>query len=200
MVNQYNLHLVGKHIEVTEGIRQHILDKLSKIEKLTDSIIEVRISIEVEKKIHHNVTISMHYAHTDISAHASTSDLYASIDKVVDRLKRKVSQWKEKLVAHHHRGAKTEEVEVAAYEAFNIDDINDAIEEENAKKSEERFSLPKISKIKKLLIKTLRLDEAMMKMELSDDNFLLYRSEEDQKMKVIYRRRDGSYGVIAPEQ
>lgn len=200
MTNQYNLHIVGKHIEVTDGIRNHLLDKLSKIEKLTDSIIEVHIRFDIEKKIHQNVAISMHFAHSDISAHASTSDLYASIDKAVDRLKTKVSRWKEKLIAYHHRGAKVQEVDVAAYEGFNLDEVNDAIEDENQKRESQRFSLPSISKMKKILVKTLTLAEAMMKMELSDDHFLLYRAEEDQKMKVIYRRNDGSYGVIAPEQ
>ncbi|MCB1067823.1 MAG: sigma 54 modulation/S30EA ribosomal C-terminal domain-containing protein, partial [Simkania sp.] len=48
-------------------------------------------------------------------------------------------------------------------------------------------------------LKHLTLDEAVMKMELSDDHFMVYRSEEEQNLKVIYRRRDGSYGIIAPE-
>ncbi len=200
MANQYNLQIIGKHIEVTDGIRNHILDKLSKIEKFTDTIIEVHVRIEVEKKIHQSVLISMHYSHTDIVAHASTDDLYVSIDKAVDRLKSKISRWKEKIIAHHHRGTKYEEVEVAVHETFDLDDINDAIEEETEKRKSDKFSFPKVSKLKKLIVKVLRLDEAIMKMELSDDNFMLYRSEEDQKLKVIYRRRDGSYGVIAPEQ
>ena len=74
-----------------------------------------------------------------------------------------------------------------------------AIVIENNDNLQKDYALPKVVKKKKRPLKTLTIDEAVMKMELSDDNFKVYRSEEDQALKVIYRRRDGSYGVISPE-
>ncbi|MBI5274646.1 MAG: ribosome-associated translation inhibitor RaiA [Chlamydiales bacterium] len=199
MTLDYNLYIVSKHIEVTEGMRQHILDKLSKLDKLTDAILDVHVRLEVEKKIHHNVSLTIMYAHTKIRSHASTTDLYASIDKAIDRLKIKLGHWKSKLQQHHAKGFSVEEIPVSVHQGFDLEDVNDQIDEESRKKTDQRFALPKIAKMKKLAIKTLTLEEAMMKMELSDDNFMIYRSEEDHKLKVIYRRRDATYGVIAPE-
>ncbi|MEC8307247.1 MAG: sigma 54 modulation/S30EA ribosomal C-terminal domain-containing protein, partial [Chlamydiota bacterium] len=59
--------------------------------------------------------------------------------------------------------------------------------------------LPRVTRKKERFLKTLTLQEAIMKLTLSDDQFFLYKSEEDCSLKVLYRRRDGSYGLISPE-
>lgn len=61
------------------------------------------------------------------------------------------------------------------------------------------YQMPKIMKSKTRALKTLTMDEALMKIDLSGDNFLLFRSEEERSLKVLYKRRDGSYGVMTPE-
>lgn len=199
MANEYNLHIMAKQIEATEGMKQHILDKLTKLEKLTDTILDVYVRLEVEKKVHHNVAITLQYAHTKIQAHASSTDLYASMDMAVDKLVHKVRKWKSKIQEHHVRVPDAQEIDVEIHETFDLEDINDQIEEQNRIEEEERFSLPKVAKKKKIPLKMLTTEEAMMKMELSNDHFMLFRAEDDQRLKVIYRRRDSSYGVITPE-
>jgi putative sigma-54 modulation protein len=80
-----------------------------------------------------------------------------------------------------------------------LEDINDDIEQKTEELSSAQLKPPKIIGTDTLPLKVLTADEAVMKMELSDDYFMVFRAEEDQKLKVIYRRADGHYGLIQTE-
>ena len=80
-----------------------------------------------------------------------------------------------------------------------VDEINAAIEAINVKKETDKLKPPKIIGTETKPLKMLTVEEAVMKMDLSGDHFLLFRCEEDQKLKVLYRRTDGHYGLIQPE-
>jgi putative sigma-54 modulation protein len=83
---------------------------------------------------------------------------------------------------------------------FNeVEEINAQIDEVNVKEELEVYRLPKIIGTEVKPLKTLTLDEAVMQMDLTKDNFLLFRCEEDQKLKLLYLRTDGNYGLIQPE-
>lgn len=196
----YNLMVIGKHFDVTEGVRKYLIEKLSKMEKLTTNIIDVHAKLEVQK-LDHNVLITMKFSHFLVTAHATTTDIYASIDLAVDRMMLKLRKWKTRIQEHHHKKMSSIDVPVTVYEKEieDLNEINDAIEEENAKETEVLINSPKVMKSKLRKLKILTLQEALLKMELTDDNFLVYRSEEDQKLKVLYRRRDKSYGLLQPE-
>jgi len=196
----YNLMIISKHIDATDALKAHILDKLKKLERLTDQIIDVQVRLNVEKLAHY-VEITMKFSHFKVQTHATTTDLYASIDQAVEKMQSTLRKWKGKIQKHHSRKPDVKEIEVAIYDKpiDELDEINDDIENENQKKVDGAFALPKIVKNKKIPMKMLRADEAIMKMELSKDNFMVFKSEETQKMMVIYRRRDGSYGIIDPK-
>ncbi|MCI5052388.1 MAG: ribosome-associated translation inhibitor RaiA [Simkaniaceae bacterium] len=192
---QYRIHIVAKHIDQTDAIQNHIMDKLSKLDKLTHNIIDVHVRLEIQKT-EHRCNLTLKFSHFKIQTHASTTDMYASIDKAIERMCTKVRKWKDKIDHHHQKQVEVDEVEV---EVVDVDEINEMIEEENEREIEEAFALPKVEKTKTIPIKMLTLDEAMMKMELSNDVFMIFKSEEEQNLKVIYRRRDNSYGLITPK-
>ena len=127
--------------------------------------------------------------------------MYSAIDKAFERLHAKLRKWKDKIQDHHAKGLAVTEMEVNVLEhaQHEIEEINQEIVDANNAALQKEYSLPKVIKKKKRPLKILTIEEAVMKMELSNDNFKIYRSEEDQALKVIYRRRDGSYGIIAPE-
>jgi putative sigma-54 modulation protein len=79
-------------------------------------------------------------------------------------------------------------------EEFNAE--IDAFERQRRKAA---FELPKIKDNKKRILKTLTTDEAIMKMELTDDHFMIFRDEKDRALKVIYRLHDGDYGIVCPQ-
>ncbi len=196
----YTISITGKHIEVTKPIRDYIEEKLHKIEHITSGIIDVYVVIEVQK-IHHSCSIVMKFSHFKIKVMADTGDMYATIDKAITRLATKIRRWKTKIQDHHAKGVSVTEMEVNVYEklAHEAEDIEQDIVDKNNAKVDERYAMPAVTKKLTRAMKTLRFDEAVMKMELSHDHFLIFRSEEDQKLKVMYKLPDASYAVISPE-
>ena len=193
-----NVKIIAKHFDITSPIREYIMERVDKIEKMNHAIIELVVRIDIQK-LDHSVDIVMKFSHFKINVHASTDEMYSAIDKAFDRLRAKLRRWKGKIQDHHAKGAKVIDLEVNVLEQqpTYLDDINDAIEEESLQEMSKNLAMPKVYKKKVRKLKQLRLDEAVMKMELSHDNFLIYRSEEDLKLKVIYRRKDNSYGIIS---
>ena len=78
----------------------------------------------------------------------------------------------------------------------DLNAINDEIEAENVQKEAEKYRLHEVVAKEVMTLKTLTQDEAIMKMEITSDPFMIYQSEEDQKLKVIYRREDENYGLV----
>ncbi|WP_420422144.1 ribosome hibernation-promoting factor, HPF/YfiA family [Simkania sp.] len=197
---EYTVSVVGKNIEITKPIRDYIEEKISKIEKITNHIIEVDVRLDVQK-LNHTVDIILKFSHFKVKVGAITENMYSAIDKAFERLHTKLLKWKSRIQDHHARGVSVTEMEINVLEhgRDEVEQINEEIADANNQKLEEQYSLPTVIKKKRRSLKHLTLDEAVMKMELSDDHFMVYRSEEEQNLKVIYRRRDGSYGIIAPE-
>lgn len=201
---KYRLSIFGHNIEVTKSIREYIIEKLHKIEHFTDLLIDVAVRLDVQK-LEHKCEVVMKFSHFKVVTHATTTDLYASIDKTFHKMQNKLRRWKSRIQQHHDKIPQQptiEAVPVSIYEraADELNTINDQIDEANYEEMDKEMSLPSIVKNKTIPLKMLSTQEAIMKMELSHDNFLLYRCEEDQKLKVIYRRRDGHYGVISAEE
>ena len=194
----YNISLVGKHVKITPPIRDYIFEKLNKVERLTDNIIEVFVTLEVQK-LSHRVTILMKFFHFQIKVKGETEEMYSAIDLATNKLCNLIRKYKKKLQDHHKKDFASVEMNVEVFERGGdlLDEINDQIEEENRKKEEEKYKFHEIETTETMPLKTLTQEEAIMKMELSGESFLIYKGEEDQKIKVIYRREDDNFGVVA---
>lgn len=196
----YNVSVTGKNIEITKPIRDYVDEKIAKIEMITNHIIDISVKLDVQK-LNHTVDIILKFSHFKVKVRAITENMYSAIDKSFERLYTKLRKWKSRIQDHHAKGVSVTEMEVNVLEhaQHELDEINEEIIDENNRSLEKDFAPPKVIKKKKRPLKILTLDEAVMKMELSDDHFMIFRSEEEQALKVIYRRRDGSYGVVVPE-
>ena len=194
----YRIEVMGRHIEVTEPMKQYAWDKLSKIERFHNHILYINVTLDIQK-LEHVCTILLKIDHIKIKAHASSTDMYVSIDKAVDRLQSLLRRYKSRIQDHHKRGPSIVDMEVNVLEKpiDEVGEINAEIEAENAQRA--ALAAPRLMGSEKKALKTLTINEALMKMELSEDGFLIYRSEEDCKLKVLYRRNDGNYGLIQPE-
>ncbi len=197
--DNYRLTIHGKNLEVTEAIKDYISDKISKVEALSTDIIDFKVLMDIQK-LDHIVELHMKFSHFRVNVKASTKDIYSAIDKAFDKLENKLRKWKGRIQDHHQKALGVLEMEVNVLDQIKessnnlIDEIIDA----NNDSLEDPFQMPKVIKKKKRPLKTLNMNEAVMKMELSNDHFKVYLSEEDKSMKIIYRRRNGSYGIISP--
>lgn len=196
----YLINIVGRNIEVTEPIRVYVWDKLSKIERFHNHIMYVHMVLDIQK-LEHVCTIILKIDHTQVKCQATSTDMYASIDRAIDRLQKLLARYKSRLQDYHKKKLSAIDMQVnVLHRPYNeLEEINAEIEGESFTQAMMEFTPAKIIGTETRPLKTLMIDEAMMKMDLSGDHFLIFRSEEDQKLKVLYRRSDGNYGLVQPE-
>ncbi|AGC69345.1 ribosomal subunit interface protein [Thermoclostridium stercorarium subsp. stercorarium DSM 8532] len=168
----------GKNIEVTDALRERAIKKLSKIEKFFKSDAECNIMFKVEKN-RHICEVTIFSKDLFIRAEETTNDMYASIDMVIDKLERQIRKNKTKL-------GKRIRQESVIPENF---DIKEDIEEENYK----------VVKSKRFAIKPMDVEEAILQMNLLGHNFFVFTNAETEEVNVVYKRKDGNYGLIEPE-
>jgi putative sigma-54 modulation protein len=127
--------------------------------------------------------------------------MYVSIDQAVNKLQTQLHKWKEKIQAHHNKKLSAIDLKVNVIQRPRDDlaEINQEIESAEKRAWEQQMLPGQVIGEKTISLKYLLTDEAIMKMELSGDHFLVYRAEEDRKIRVMYRREDGNYGIIHAE-
>ena len=172
----------GKHIEVTDAMRNYIEKRLRKIERHFDHILEVIVTLSVEKN-RQIVEATLQTNRALIRAEEETDDMYTSIDKVADKLERQIQKYKEKYFQKPHPG--TEKKGLANQEVDAEDSESDKI--------------AKIVKTKRFAIKPMSVEEAAMQMDLLGHNFFVFANDNTNKVNVLYKRKDGNFGLIEPE-
>jgi len=195
----YRIDIIGRNVQVTEPMKNYAWDKLSKVERFHNHIMHVHVTLDIQK-LEHICVLILKIDHLQIKAQASSTDMYASIDRAVDRLQNLLRRYKSRIQDHHKRALSIVDMQVNVLKRpiDELAEINAEIEEEVVRAKDLDFA-PQLIGSETKPLKTLTIDEALMKMELSGDHFLIYRSEEDHKLKVLYRRTDGNYGLIQPE-
>lgn len=197
----YNITITGRHIQVTDSMKSYAMEKISKIERFTSRLIDVNVTMDIQK-LDHRVDIVLKSGNLKIKGSASDIDMYASIDRAVKRIEEQLRRYKNKLDDHHARGLTTVDMNVNVIRAPSeqeIIEVNEDIEDENWRQLEENYRPHAVVSKEKRPLRILSLEEAVMKMELSQDAFLIFLHEVDRKLKIIYRRNDGNYGVIEPQ-
>lgn len=197
----YNINVKGRHVMVTDAMKDYAMEKVSKIERLSHRIIDVTVTMDVQK-LEHRVDIILLVDNIKIKSSASTDNMYASIDKAVDKLEAQLRRYKTKILDHQAKGVAAIDLNVNVLRASPVDEVvevNEEIEDETRKRLMDKYAPHSIVSREKSVLKTLSDGEAIMKMDLSGDSFLIYIGEDTRKLKVIYRREDGDFGVIETE-
>lgn len=194
----WDIQITGRNVEVTDPMKDYAMEKISKIERFINRIIDVNVIMDIQK-LDHRVEIILTFGHMKITSTASSTDMYASIDKAVAKLEAQLRRYKSKIQDHHARGLAIVDMNVNVLKKPSEEEDFEADMEEEGAEKDNRFHPHAIIKQESLPLKTLTYDEAVMKMELSGDSFLIFKNEEDQKLKVIYRRKDENYGIIEPK-
>lgn len=197
----YEVSVVGHNVEITDGMRDHAVDKISKLERFSQRIISVHVIMEVQKLLQ-KVDIVMSVDNTVIKSSAMSSDIYASIDEAVHKLERQLVRYKQRIQDHHCKPSKEVDMKVNVVRPLSdaeLTEINDEIDFESRERMAKKYAPKQIVSLETHSLKQLTSNEAMMKLELSGDPFLVYLCEEDRNLKLIYRRKDGNYGIFEPK-
>ena len=172
------LSVKGRNLEVTDALRSYAEEKLSRLTKYLENIVTANVVLSVEK--HRQIAeVTLRVRDLTIRAEESTDDLYSSIDLVLEKLERQILRYKERIMTHETRAARGEGRPSAGTAA---------------PEGESR-----LVKTKRFAVKPAELDEAIMQMDLLGHNFYVFRNARTDEVNVVYRRRDGHYGLIEPE-
>lgn len=195
-----NSSILTKNLVITDAIRNYVLEKVGKLDHFSSHLVDVIVTLE-KQKLENSCSILVNFFHFHIKVTARKENLYEAIDLAVDKIVRLIRRYKTKLQSTRAKDISTIDIHVNVIEPLkdSVAEINDEIAAENAKKQEDPYKQHKVLARETIPLKTLTQDEAIMKMELSGDHFLIFRGEEDRKLKVIYRREDENYGIVQVE-
>jgi len=196
---EYSIHVVGRNVAVTDAMKNYAIEKVFKLERFSNRIIDVTITMDIQK-LEHRCDIDIRVNHVKIRSHGVSTDMYAAIDDAIDKVSTQIRRYHKRLTEHQAKPIAMVDmnVNVLAPSEDDLAEFNDEIESENQRRLIEDYQHSVVSQ-ETLPLKTLTMDEAVMRLDLSGHNFLVYRSEEDNKLKVIYRRDDNQFGIIEPE-
>ena len=169
-----------RHTEPMESLKVYAEEKVSKIKKYLDSPVEAHIVLTVEKFRHQaDVTLSVNGAR--IKGVEETGDMYSAIDQVMDKIEKQVKRHLSKIRSHRSENLKEER------------SVKEEVEETAAVTQEEP-----VIEVEKMVAKPMDSEEAAMQLNLSRQDFLVFRNAKSREINVVYKRGDGNLGLIEP--
>lgn len=174
-------NIIGRNIEVTDGLRDAVEDKLGKLEKYfrPDTLINVTLSVEKDSQ---KIEVTIPMKGNIIRSEQESTDMYVSIDLVEEIIERQLRKYKTKLTA-------------SCKGAVSISDFAESYIEEDFEDPEEI----RIERTKRFAVKPMDPEEACMQMELLGHTFFVFRNADSEEINVVYKRKNGTYGLIEPE-
>ncbi|MEG0798037.1 MAG: ribosome-associated translation inhibitor RaiA [Acidaminococcaceae bacterium] len=168
----------GKNIEVTQALKEYVEKKVNTITKQFKVVGDISATLKVEKG-NHIVEITVPANGIVLRAQETTKDMYSSIDLVVDKIERQIHKYKTRLMRRKYNNFRDEFVPAST-----------AVEDEN------EFN---IVRNKRFVLRPMCAEEAVMQMNLLNHDFFVFFDDELEAVNVVYRRKDGNYGLLAPE-
>ena len=172
--------IIGKNIDVTTGLREAVESKLGKLERYFTPDTEIHVTLSVQKE-RQKIEVTIPVKGTIIRSEQVSDDMYVSIDLVEEVIERQLRKYKNKLVARHQEGSG---VKKEFFDSENtVEDDNDI----------------KIVRTKKFGFKPMYPEDACVQMELLGHDFYVFCNAETDEVNVVYRRKNGAFGLIEPE-
>ena len=170
--------IIGRNIDVTEGLKSAVQEKLGKLERYFTPETEIHVTLSVEKD-RQKIEVTIPVKGNIIRSEQVSSDMYVSIDLVEEVLERQLRKYKTKIVNQQQAGGN-----------FQKEFVEDEfLEDEEVK----------IIRTKKFGIKPMYPEDACVQMELLGHNFYVFRNAETDEVNVVYKRKGNTYGLIEPE-
>jgi len=170
-----------RHVESTESLKAYAEEKLSKIDKYFDYPIEAHVVLAVEKfRRLADVTLSVNG--TVLKAEEETEDMYSAIDQVMDKIEKQVKRFRDKTRNRRSESRKSE----TSRDMADSDETADTMQDEL------------VIEVEKLVAKPMDPEEAAMQFSMSPQDFLVFRNSRSNEINVIYKRKDGNFGLIEP--
>lgn len=170
--------ITGKNIDVTDGLRNAVYEKVGKLERYFTPDTEIHVTFSVEKD-RQKIEVTIPVKGNIIRAEQESSDMYVSIDLVEEIIERQLKKYKNKIIDSKQSGGNFNK---AVFDDVDYTD-DDAIN---------------ITRVKKFDMKPMDPEEACIQMELLGHNFFVFTNAETDEINVVYKRKGNTYGLIEP--
>jgi len=177
------ISITGKNIDVSEYLNDLIEKKVAKLDKYFSDDTTVHVTLAVERN-RHIVEVTIPYSGGIIRGEETSGDMYASVDNVLEKLEKQIVKHRTKLEKNLRTGAFKGSEPIAP----DYDDDRDDDDEP-----------PHVVRVKRFDIKPMTVDEAMLQLDLLGHSFYVFTNGDTGVINVIYKRKDGHFGLIEPE-
>ena len=179
-----NVTITGRKIDITSALKTRIQKKLGRLNRFDDNILDTSIILAVEKN-RQIAEIKVNVNGATIWGKESSIDMYAAVDLVIDKIIRQLRKNRDKLKKRKKEPRKS------------VQDI--LIKQAPSEGKEEESFIRKIIPSNKYWIEPMFPDDAAFQLEESKENFVVFFNAENNKLNIIFKRKDGHYGLIDPE-
>lgn len=168
-----------KNLDPSDHLKSYVTEKLNRFDKLLDNPAEAGVVLIVEKH-RHIAEVNITGDRMNVNGKEETGDMYSAIDMVLDKLEKQIKRGKQK-IRERRASAKGQTRTIR----------------EDATRTREEESVPQV-KVESIEYKPMDVEEALLQMDLADQGFLVFTNARSSQINVLYRRKDGHYGLIQP--
>jgi putative sigma-54 modulation protein len=180
-----SVDITGRHIEVTEPLRKFTTDRLDRLRGIIEEILEVHFILTVEKHQRHVAEVNIKTRRDFYHAQEVSTDMYTSIAAVIDKVEKQILKDKERNVTrkrHNNHGGEV-------ITTTSVVEVEETLGQ----------GLPRIIRAHGVAAKPMSVDDAAIECGGSEEDFLVFRNAQTERINIVYKRKDGNIGWIEPE-
>jgi putative sigma-54 modulation protein len=212
------MNITFRQFGTSDALKEYAREKVDRVNRLLDRAGEAHVVLSLERHLHH-ADITIHSGSWVLRGREKSEDMYASIDLAMDKIERQLRRYKDKLKTHHgrervhHRQDLMNQLARVRHAVFEMPDEEEQYNAEpeqqqaqpaapapQAEKPAQAASEPRVLRTTHLTVKPMKVEEAVMQMNLMNNDFYVFHNVESNAMSVLYRRKDGQYGLIEPHE
>lgn len=192
------LQVKGKNVSVTDALFEHAERKLERLTKILPAYEDDATTVELELSVERNpkverpqvAEVTVRTKRAVLRVHESADDMYAAIDLAARKLERQARRYRKRKVDHHARAVPEAALQPAEFDLPALPELDGA---------EEAPIATQLVKSKRFVMEPMGAEEAALHMDMLHHDFYVFRNDASGEINVVYRRRDGDYGLIVPE-
>jgi len=182
------MNITFRHVDPIESLKTYAQEKVERVNKYLDTASEAHVVLSVEKH-HHQADITIHSGRYMLRGKERSQDMYASIDLAMDKIERQLKRYKERLKEKHGRDRVHHRLDLVEQMKWRHQIFESAADEATDQS-------PKIIKKNEFLAHPMSVDEAVVQMDLINNDFYVFTNSTTMEMNVVYRRKDHTFGLI----
>lgn len=193
------LSITFRHMDASDFLKDYAKEKVERVNKYLDRAGDAHVTLSLERHLH-NADIVIHSGSWVLRGREKSEDMYASIDLAMDKIEKQLRRYKDKIKNHHSKKFEHHQEALlnhrrARHNVIHVDTPEQ--EAQNASATPVVEQQPsRIVRTNDLVVKPMSVDEAVMQMDLMNNDFLVFTNTKSNEMNVVYRRKDGHYGLI----